>query len=114
VRDDQNSSVKQPKFYLRILLQVKLLLYDAEDFLVRYRTVPPAEMCHPSRMARAKISIPEVLPTSPLDLICPFCAAKPGSDCETTAGGLSAIHVARIGAAARAEAVRKIRTAGKK
>jgi hypothetical protein len=44
--------------------------------------------------------IPEVLPTSPMSLVCPFCNAEPGKDCITIAGGFAAIHIQRIAAAA--------------
>ena len=49
---------------------------------------------------KSKVLIPEVLPTSPISLVCPFCGAKPGQDCATTSGGFSVVHVMRIGAAA--------------
>ena len=51
-------------------------------------------------MAKARPSIPEVLAISPITLVCPFCKADPGEDCETTSGGLAAIHLERIKAAA--------------
>jgi hypothetical protein len=60
----------------------------------------PVQYCAMPEPAR---SIPEVLPVSPVSLPCPQCGAKPGRDCETTAGGFSAIHIARIKAAARAD-----------
>jgi hypothetical protein len=41
------------------------------------------------------------LPRSPLSLVCPFCKARPGKDCITRFGHLSAVHVERIKAAAR-------------
>jgi hypothetical protein len=46
-------------------------------------------------------NLPEsaLLPISPFAISCPFCGAKPRHDCATTAGGFSAIHVARIKAA---------------
>jgi hypothetical protein len=47
-----------------------------------------------------KPRIPEKLPTSPVSLLCPYCKAKPGMDCTTSAGGFAAIHVQRIAAAA--------------
>jgi hypothetical protein len=31
-----------------------------------------------------------------------MCGAKPGRDCETTAGGFAAVHIVRLKAAARA------------
>ncbi|MGH9729920.1 MAG: zinc finger domain-containing protein [Candidatus Acidiferrales bacterium] len=51
-------------------------------------------------VAKLKLSIPEVLPSSPVSLACPFCKAKPGRDCATTSGTFSAIHIQRIKAAA--------------
>jgi hypothetical protein len=50
-------------------------------------------------MAKLKASMPEILPTSPISLICPFCKAKPDHDCVTNVGEFSAIHIARIEAA---------------
>jgi hypothetical protein len=50
-------------------------------------------------MAKAKPSVPEILPTSPISLICPLCKAKPDHDCVTDIGEFSAIHIARINAA---------------
>ena len=47
-----------------------------------------------------KIPVPEVLPTSPLSLQCPFCGAKPGKDCLTGEGGFAVVHLPRIDAAA--------------
>jgi len=42
-----------------------------------------------------------VLPTSPMSLVCPLCKAQPGYACETATGGqLEVVHVARIKAAA--------------
>jgi len=54
--------------------------------------------CH--RASALKGNIPEVLATSPLGITCPFCEAKPGLDCTATSGGFSAVHIARIKAAA--------------
>jgi hypothetical protein len=51
-------------------------------------------------MAKSKVDVPEILPTSPINLTCPFCKAAPSRDCMTTSGGFAAIHVARIQAAA--------------
>jgi hypothetical protein len=48
-----------------------------------------------------------VLPTSPMSLACPSCEAKPGYDCMTLQGGLSAIHIQRIMAAAAVDGKRK-------
>jgi hypothetical protein len=62
-------------------------------------------------MAKAAIRIPEVLPTSPISLVCPFRKAKPGDDCLTTSGGFSAVHIARVKAAAVIDNDRIISTA---
>jgi len=56
-------------------------------------------VCHCSRVHRSS-SVP-TLPISPISLVCPFCKARPGRDCTTTSGVFSAIHVARIKAAAK-------------
>jgi hypothetical protein len=40
------------------------------------------------------------LKTSPRRLTCPFCKAQAGEDCLTSTGGFSAVHIARIQAAA--------------
>jgi len=52
---------------------------------------------------RASVVVEQIqsvsLKTNPATLHCPFCKAKPNSDCETSAGGF-AVHVARIKAAA--------------
>jgi hypothetical protein len=40
-------------------------------------------------MTKTKAAIPGVLPTSPLTIVGPFCKAKPGHDCATTARNLS-------------------------
>src|SRR5438270_6167535 len=50
-----------------------------------------------------------ILPINPITITCPFCGAKPHRDCATSAGGLSAIHVQRINAAAFKEAARDTR-----
>jgi hypothetical protein len=47
-----------------------------------------------------KITLPEVLPTSPLSLWCPYCGAKPGKDCQTREGGTAVLHLVRVAAAA--------------
>jgi hypothetical protein len=47
-----------------------------------------------------KITVLEVLPTSPLSLWCPSCGAKPGKDCSTSKGGFAALHLPRVAAAA--------------
>jgi|GraSoiStandDraft_5_1057265.scaffolds.fasta_scaffold113503_1 hypothetical protein len=47
------------------------------------------------------------LPTSPLTLPCPFCKARPGDDCATSAGGFAAIHVRRIKAAADIDTIKR-------
>ena len=46
------------------------------------------------------MKIPKVLPINPVTLVCPFCKAKPGYDCLTTAKGYAALHLQRIAAAA--------------
>jgi hypothetical protein len=48
-----------------------------------------------------------VLPVAPISLPCPFCKAKPGKDCSTSAGGFAVLHVARIRAAAARDAANK-------
>ena len=58
-------------------------------------------------MPKSKDEIPEFLPTSPMSLLCPTCMSMPGRDCITTSGGLAAIHLARIKAAALADKVKK-------
>jgi hypothetical protein len=58
-------------------------------------------------MAGSKDEIPEFLPISPMGLLCPTCMSMPGRDCITTKGGLVAIHVARIKAAALADKQKK-------
>jgi len=45
------------------------------------------------------IVIPEVLPTSPLSLWCPYCGAAPGKDCRKSKGGFAILHLLRIAAA---------------
>jgi len=54
-------------------------------------------------MSKSEDEIPEFLPISPMSLLCPTCMSMPGRDCITTSGGLAAIHVARIKAAALAD-----------
>jgi hypothetical protein len=54
-------------------------------------------------MPKSKGEIPEFPGTSAMSLLCPKCMSMPGRDCITTAGGLAAIHVARIKAAALAD-----------
>jgi hypothetical protein len=51
-------------------------------------------------MRKSKGEMPEFLATSPMSLLSPTCMSMPGRDSITTAGGLAAIHVARIKAAA--------------
>jgi len=58
-------------------------------------------------MPESKDEIPEFLATSPMSLLCPKCMSMPGRDCTTSAGGLAAIHAARIEAAALADKQRK-------
>jgi hypothetical protein len=36
------------------------------------------------------------LKVSPLSLACPFCKARPESDCVSAAGAFAIVHVARI------------------
>jgi hypothetical protein len=49
-------------------------------------------------------SIP-ILPISPITLVCPLCGAIPGKVCHTLSGvELEIIHVARVEAAAYADA----------
>jgi len=43
----------------------------------------------------------------PIDPISPFCHAKSGRDCATSAGGFAVLHIARIKAAAAEDALRK-------
>ena len=47
-------------------------------------------------MARFKPSIPDVLPVSPINVVCPFCRAQSGHDCATTSGGVSVVAVQDI------------------
>jgi hypothetical protein len=63
-------------------------------------------LCHSAALAKSISSIPDVLPVSPLALACPRCGAKIGKDCLTTSGGFSAMHVARIKAAALADKIK--------
>ena len=42
-----------------------------------------------------------------MSLLCPICMSMPGRDCITTSGGLAAMHVARIKAAALADKDKK-------
>jgi hypothetical protein len=51
-----------------------------------------------------RLVLPKVLPINPMTLTCPRCKAKLGSDCKTTSGDFSALHVARIKAAAALDA----------
>ena len=67
-------------------------------------------MCQYAAVAKLKVLMPVVLPTSPISLVCPFCNAKPGHDCATTAGGFSVVHVARIEAASLIDKARKRKT----
>jgi hypothetical protein len=64
-------------------------------------------MCHLAEMPKSKGEIPEFLPTSPMSLLCPTCMSMPGRECITTAGGLAAIHIARIKTAALADMEKK-------
>ena len=56
--------------------------------------------CDAVGMAKIKVSIPDMLPTSPLSLVCPLCGAEPNQDCIRISNNLSIIHVPRIAAAA--------------
>ena len=58
-------------------------------------------------MPNLKGKLPEFLRTSPRSLLCPTCMSMPGRDCITTKGGLAAIHVSRIKAAALADKQKK-------
>jgi len=58
-------------------------------------------------MRRAKTSKPTLLPISPVSLACPACRAKPGHDCTKTSGGLSAICIERLTAAALINVARR-------
>jgi len=58
-------------------------------------------------MPKSKGGKPELSRTSPMSLLCPICMSMPGRDCITTSGGLAAIHVARIKAAALADKDKK-------
>jgi hypothetical protein len=58
-------------------------------------------------MAKPKASMSEMLPTSPISLVCPLCKAKPDHDCVTDVGEFSAIHIARIEAAVSMGKARK-------
>jgi hypothetical protein len=52
-----------------------------------------------------KQDIPEHIPVSPMTLACPRCGAKPGKDCQKSAGShLPFVHLARIKAAAKLDA----------
>jgi hypothetical protein len=54
-------------------------------------------------MPKLKGEMPEFLTTNPMSLLCPKCMSMPWRDCITSAGGLAAIHAARIDAAALAD-----------
>jgi hypothetical protein len=60
-------------------------------------------------MTKSRSFIPDMLPTSPISLLCPFCKAKPSRDCSTTSSGFSVIHLARIKAAALIDNTRETR-----
>jgi hypothetical protein len=66
-----------------------------------------ARRCNVVVMPNLKGKIPEILPISPMSLLCPTCMSMPGRDCITTSGGLAAIHIARIKAAALADKLKK-------
>jgi hypothetical protein len=59
------------------------------------------------KMPKSKGGIPRYLTTGPMSLLCPTCMSMPGHDCITSAGGLAAIHVARIKAAALVDKQKK-------
>jgi hypothetical protein len=61
-----------------------------------------------SHVAKLKVPMLETLPTSPLRVACPPCKALPMYDCATRSGVFSAVHVARIKAAARIDLEKKI------
>ena len=52
-----------------------------------------------------KLVIPAELPTSPLALFCPYCGAKPKSDCDTLTDDIGVVHLSRIAAAAAIDAL---------
>lgn len=58
-------------------------------------------------MPKSTDEIPEFPPTSPMSLLCPTCMSMPERNCITTSGGLAAIHVARIKAAALVDKEKK-------
>jgi hypothetical protein len=66
----------------------------------------PWRLCQYAAVAKLTLAVPDVLPVSPLALACPRCGAKIGKDCLTTCGGFSAMHVARIKAAALADKIK--------
>ena len=55
--------------------------------------------------AKPKTKLEIVLPISPINLACPLCHAKPKKSCSTPSGiKLEVVHIARIKAAAKANA----------
>jgi hypothetical protein len=58
-------------------------------------------------MTKARPSIPEVLPTSPISLSCPFAKRNPAKTAKQTSGGFALIHLERIKAAVLADKTRK-------
>jgi hypothetical protein len=61
-----------------------------------------------NRPVEAVEKLPDPLPVSPLTILCPYCAAKPGRVCATAVGGkLEIVHVARLEAAAAMDAKAK-------
>ena len=81
--------------------QLKLRFFNGRVWLP-YNRRP---VYHAPTMGKSKIP---VLPTSPISLKCPFCGAKPKHDCFTSSGTFSAIHVARIKAAARMDKAKRL------
>jgi hypothetical protein len=61
-----------------------------------------------NRPVEAVEKLPDLLPVSPLTILCPYCATRPGRVCATAAGvKLEIVHVARIKAAAAMDAKAK-------
>jgi hypothetical protein len=56
----------------------------------------------------AKVDIPAELQVSPVHLTCPRCKVKAGQNCMTTSGGLAAVHLERMQAAAMATRKNKL------
>jgi hypothetical protein len=63
----------------------------------------------------AKSDIPEYIPVGAIAVPCPRCPAKPGEDCQKSAGShLPVVHLARIKAAAKVDAAAKMDALAKK